>query len=620
MESWPAPSLWSGSVTGNYSGQQKNVPELTPRIQPIELRCQAGYAAGFARHLEDLAMYEELNAAWEELTAPGQMFEVTTVEVRGNPTRVFVHAPPSLRDLWLMSAGHGDKDYLVYDGERCSYTQAHEYVASIANWLGVQGVGQHDRVAIAMRNYPEWMLAYWAVTAMGAVAVGMNAWWVPQEMQFGLEDSAPKVLICDQERLLRLQEIRHHFPALKVVAVRLADPVPEDVVDWVEVINAEPALPEVTIDPDDDACIFYTSGTTGHPKGARLTHRGCVNNVMNLAFINMVQPMALARVHGKQGDASPPEAPSALIATPLFHVTANNCVAQATTLAGGKLVHMYRWDAGEALRLIEEERITTFSAVPMMSREMLMHPDFATRDTSSLKAVGGGGAAVQPDLVEKLETTMENARPSTGYGMTETCGIISAVGAEFFIDKPASAGRPMPTLEAKIVDAHGNALQPHEVGELWVRGAPVIKGYLNRPEATAEAITDGWLHTGDLGYLDEDGFIFLVDRAKDMVLRGGENVYCAEVENAMFNHPSVAECVAFAVPDERLGEEVGAALFLRAGAPLAADELRDYLRQHLAAYKIPRYIWFVDAPLPRNANGKFVKRDIKEKLAVEQAG
>lgn len=564
-------------------------------------------------------MYQELKQAWAELTAPGQMFEITTVEVQGVPVRAFALAPPTLRDVWLMAAGHGDKDYLVFGEERCTYAEAQAYTASIANWLSQQGVGPGDRVAIAMRNYPEWMLAYWAVVSMGAVVVGMNAWWVAHEMHFGLEDSSPRVLICDRERLQRFEEIRDDFPGLIVTAVRLEDDAPAGVIDWVEVINSPAEMPQAAIDPDDDACIFYTSGTTGRPKGAQLTHRGCVNNIMNLVFANTVQPMALARARGEQPAAAEPPKVSSLVATPLFHVTANNCVAHVTTLAGGKLVHMYKWDAAEALRLIEQEKITTFSAVPMMAREVMMHPDFAGTDTSSLQSIGGGGAAMQPDLVKKVGEHLENTQPGTGYGMTETCGIISALSSEFFKDRPTSCGPAMPTFESKCVNEQGDTLPPGEVGELWVRGAPVIKGYLNRPEATAETITDGWLHTGDVAYLDEDGFIYLVDRAKDMVLRGGENVYCAEVENALFSHPGVAEAVAFAVPDERLGEEVGAAIYPAPGVAVDAAGLREHCKNLLAPYKIPRYIWFVDEPLPRNANGKFVKREIRDKMDVSEA-
>jgi long-chain acyl-CoA synthetase len=563
-------------------------------------------------------VYDELRQVWQEMTAPGGPFEIRTEQVLGRPLRTYAGAPPSLREVWLASAGYGDRDYLVYEDERRSFTQAHAEVAAIAAWLTERGVTSGDRVAIAMRNYPEWMMVYWAAVSIGAAVVGMNAWWVGSEMAYGLEDSRPKVLVVDKERLAHWAEIRGQAPPMDVVAVRVEGELPEGVLPFEAMTRDGGAMPDVTVDPDQDASVFYTSGTTGRPKGAQLTHRGCVSNLMSLAFWNTVQTEAAKRA-GKPGvKPTEPGTLAALVVTPLFHVTANNCLAQITTLGGGTLVHMYKWDAGEALRLIERERITNFSGVPTMARELIAHPDFATRDTSSLKALGGGGAQLQPDLVEKIEKAGP-ARPATGYGMTETCGIITANSAEFFIDKPASVGPAMPCFEVQCVDAAGNVVGPGEVGELWVRGAQVIRGYLNRPEATDEAITDGWLHTGDVARIDEDGFIFIVDRAKDMLLRGGENVYCAEVEAAIFDHDAVAECAVFGVPDDRLGEEVGAAIVLAEGASVSADELREHLSERLAKYKIPRFVWFLDEALPRNASGKFLKRELRDTLKREDA-
>jgi long-chain acyl-CoA synthetase len=310
---------------------------------------------------------------------------------------------------------------------------------------------------------------------------------------------------------------------------------------------------------------------------------------------------------------------SALVTTPLFHVTANNCLSHGATLNGGKLVHMYKWDAGEALKLIEQEKVTNLTGVPVMSREIITHPDFDKYDTSSLASVGGGGAQLNPDLVSKIDEAVATARPNTGYGMTETCGIITSISADFFIDKPESCGPAMPNFDAKCVDGDGNAVAQGEVGELWVKGAPVIRGYLNRPEATAESITDGWLHTGDVARIDEHGFIFIVDRVKDMVLRGGENVYCAEVESAIYEHPAVAECTVFGVPDTRLGEEVGVAIFCKEGEPVSADTIRNHCHERISSHKVPRYIWFMNEALPRNANGKFLKRELRKTLDVEQA-
>ena len=561
--------------------------------------------------------YKELKQAWAELTAPGAPFEVESITVRGIDLRSYKNAPPNVRALWQSTAAFGDRDYLVYEGERLTYGQAHAQTASIAAWLFEHGVTPGDRVAIAMRNYPEWMLIYWACVSVGVAVVGMNAWWVPEEMEYGLKDSTPKVLFVDPERLARIAERPTMTDGITVVGVRAAD-LPAGVIPWSAVIAHGGDLPQIDVDPDADACIFYTSGTTGFPKGAQLTHRGCIANLMNMMFSGQVQGLATQRATGVEPPAAPP-IPVALITTPLFHVTANNCGAYLVTAAGGKLVLTYRWDAGDALKLIEREKVTAMSGVPVMSRELLAHPDFDKHDLSTLATLGGGGAQLQPDLVHKIDSQVKTARPNTGYGMTETCGIITSVAADFFVDKPESVGPAMPTFEAKCVDDNGHAVPPGEVGELWVKGAPVIKGYLNRPEATAESITDGWLHTGDVARVDDDGFIFIVDRKKDMVLRGGENVYCAEVESCIHRHPAVAECCAFGVPDTRLGEEVGIAVVLRPGHDLTADALRGHCAAILSKHKIPRYIWFLNEAIPRNASGKFLKRHLRETLQVSAA-
>ena len=561
--------------------------------------------------------YRELKQAWSELTAPGAPFEIVEIPVRGNNIRMYKNAPPSVRELWLSTAAYGDRDYLVYENDRLTYAQAHAQVNAIAAWLFAQGVQPGDRVAIAMRNYPEWMLLYWACLSIGVAAVGMNAWWVTDEMEYAIKDSAPKVIFADVERLARILERPAMAQGAKLVAVRTD--APAGVIPYADVIAGGGAMPQVSVDPDADACIFYTSGTTGNPKGAQLTHRGCIANLMNMGFSGQVQALAVAKATGVVPNPEDAPIPAALITTPLFHVTANNCGAYAVTAGGGKLVLMYRWDAGEALRLIAKEKITAMSGVPTMAREVINHPDFAKTDTSSLLTLGGGGAQLPPDLVAKIDGAVKTARPNTGYGMTETCGIITAVSADFFVDKPDSCGPAMPAFEAKCVDDDGNAVPAGQVGELWVKGAPVIKGYINRPEATAESITDGWLHTGDVARIDEDGFIFIVDRKKDMVLRGGENVYCAEVEAGIFRHPAVAEVTVFGVPDERLGEEVGAAVLLRPGAMVSPEELREHLIGLMAKHKVPRYLWFMNDPLPRNASGKFLKRQLRETLNPEKA-
>ena len=435
--------------------------------------------------------------------------------------------------------------------------------------------------------------------------MGMNAWWVSEEMRYGLSDAQPKVLICDQERFARFDHIRHEFSALRAVVVRATEVV--DAVLWQDIANTRTVMPEVDIRPDDDACILYTSGTTGEPKGAQLTHRSCAANIMNTAFIRIVQSKALSYFKAKALGDNKYVPPVCLIATPLFHVTANNCIAHITTYSGGKLVLMHKWNAARALQLIESEKVTTFNAVPTMSRELIEHTDFAQRDTTSLKIIGGGGAALQPDLVNKLDRRAQNASPNTGYGLTETSGQAAGLASIFLVNKPASVGPVAPCLQVQCVDVNGKAVEPGQIGEITLKGATIIKGYLNKPEATQKAIIDGWFYTGDLGYLDEDGFIFVVDRKKDMVLRGGENIYCAEVENTIFAYDGVQECVAFAVADERLGEEVGAVVVVEPASAVNPAELRKHCAEHLAPYKIPRYMWVQTQPLPRNANGKISK-------------
>lgn len=562
--------------------------------------------------------YAELRQVRSELTGPGGDFEIVEADILGQRIRTYKNAVPSLREFWLSTARFSDRTYLVYEDERLTYADVHARANAFAAWLRKQGVIQGDRVAIAMRNYPEWLIAYWACVSSGITVVGMNAWWVADEMLYALEDAAPKVLILDAERLARLQELHAGSCTARPVGVRLPE-VPGDVVPWSEAVAAPAEMPEAVIDPDSDACIFYTSGTTGFPKGAQLTHRGCVANIEGMAFNAAAMALTLERATGLVPPASP-FVPVILIATPLFHVSANNCGAHLATTSGGTIVLMYRWDADEALRLIEREKVTGSSCVPAMSRELINHPDLARTDTSSLISLGGGGAQLPPDLVHRIDGELETSRAASGYGMTEVCGVISLISGDFFADRSDSAGPALPNLETKCVDDDGKFVPPGEPGELWVRGSSVIKGYINRPEATAEAITDGWLHTGDVARIDEDGFIYIVDRKKDLVIRGGENVSCTEVEAGIYRHTAVAECSVFSVPDKRLGEEVGAAIVLRDGTQLDAEALQAHCAEHMARHKVPRYVWFMAEPLPRNASGKFLRRELQARFTKELEG
>jgi long-chain acyl-CoA synthetase len=578
---------------------------------------------------------EHYDAAWSELLAPGSAFAMEDTVVRGVPMRVYPAAPANMRVLWELARLRGDKPYIVFEDERFTYAEIDAQVRALAHYLrDAHGVGSGDRVAVSMRNYPEWVVSYWAVVSLGAALVGMNAWWTAPEMAYGLTDSRPKVLIVDGERaplaldaIAQDQSVGHQRVHLVVVRSDLALPDHANYwADyWADVVNpaaAPDTLPDATIDPDDDVTIFYTSGTTGFPKGAKLTHRGSVHNVMNIAFMASAVALAEAKAVAAGDKPAPPDAGQpappvvAMVPTPLFHVTANNCILQPATLVGGSVVFMRRWDAARALELIERERVTSFSGVPTMSRDLLSHRDWATRDTSSLKGLGGGGAAILPDLVDKIDKSLEGGAPATGYGLTETTGIVTASSATMFLRKPASCGRPVPVVDVKLVDELGDDIEPtaDALGQLCVRGPIVVKGYLNRPEATADAIRDGWFNTGDIARIDDEGYVFIVDRAKDVVLRGGENVYCSEVETAIYEHPAVAEAAVFGIPDERLGETVATAIVLHAGAALDEAELGQFLAERIAKFKIPSRVWFRDEPLPVNASGKFMKRELRDEL------
>ena len=565
------------------------------------------------------ALIGGFNRAYEELTSPGSPFGWTRQDVRGVPTRVYDSAPAHMRLIWEMAAAGGDAEYLVYGNERHSYAEAAAGVRSLAHHLREEhGVGRGDRVAIAMRNYPEWVLSYWAIVSVGAAAVAMNSWWTGAELEFALEDSSPALVILDGERLERLAAGSGRLP---LIVTRHDDAVPATAVRWDNVVDAAGApdeLPAATIDPDDDICIFYTSGTTGPPKGAQTTHRGSVHNLLNLSFIKVCGDSARARRTAERGLPAQPEDPgptTALLPVPLFHVTGCTCILHPVTATAGRLILMHHWDAAEALRIIERERVTSFTGVPTMSRELLRHPAWGRTDTSSLRSMGGGGAALQPDLVTRIDNSLPAGQPATGYGLTETTGIATAATSEYYVAKPASVGPVVPCMEAKVIDADGQRSAPGQRGELLLRGPNVIKGYLNNPDATASAIVDGWFRTGDIAEIDADGWIHIKDRAKDVVIRGGENVHCAEVESVLHELDEVAEVAVFGVPDDRLGEEVAAAVVTGPGAELTESDLTAHLTGRLARFKHPRHVWFLDEPLPRNANGKFLKRELRERLA-----
>ena len=555
----------------------------------------------------------EVHAA---LTAPGALFEIGEEVIRGVPTRVWKQAAPSLPAVLESSRARGDLPFLVYEDERLSFDEHYRAAATLARVLIERyGVAKGDRVAIAMRNFPEWSIAFWAATAAGAVVVPLNAWWTGPELEYGLEDSGSRVVFVDGERLGRLEP---HLPALGLAGTVVARapgsaPGVERFEDVLGDVPADARLPEVELDTDDDATIFYTSGTTGRSKGALGTHRNICSNLLSLVFSSARAAMR-AGTQGADGPAPDRSQNAYLLSVPFFHATGCHSVLVANLAYGGKIVVMHRWDPERALELIERERVTTFGGVPAMVWQVLESPSFATRDVSSVKSIGYGGAPAPPELVRRIEAMFPGRTPSNGYGLTETSSITTMNAGVDYLARPDSVGVPVPVCEVKVVDEEGATLPVGEVGELWIKGPNVVKGYWNKPEATAASFSDGWLHSGDVARLDEEGFVYIVDRAKDMVIRGGENVYCAEVESALFEHTAVTDAAVFGVPHHVLGEEVAAVVRLKDGASATADELRRHVGERLAAFKVPAHVYFREQELPRNPAGKVLKRELRDEL------
>jgi long-chain acyl-CoA synthetase len=550
------------------------------------------------------------------LTAPGAPFEMEERVIRGIPTRVWKNAPPSLRAVFEASRGHGDLPFLVYEEERLSYAEHYRRSAALARALaGRFGIAKGDRVAIAMRNFPEWSIAFWAAAAAGAIVVPLNAWMTGSELEYCLADSGTRVLVADEERLERLRPHLPQLPLEAVLVARAARALPAGAIRLEDMLGQEGALPEVTIDPEDDATIFYTSGTTGKPKGALGTHRNICTNLLSIAF-------ARARTLLRRGEPlpAPGTAPktATLLSVPFFHVTGCHSVLCAVLHGGNKLVLMHRWEPERAMQLIERERISSFGGVPSMAWQVLEHPAFGRYDLSSVESISYGGAPAAPELVARIKEKFPKVMPGNGYGLTETSSVTSQNAAEDYERKPESAGLVIPVCDVRVVDAAGKDVARGEIGELWVKGPNVVKGYWNKPEATAASFSEGWLRTGDLVRQDEEGFLYILDRAKDMLIRGGENVYCVEVEDALYSHPAVMDAAVIGIPHRVLGEEVGAVVQVTPGARVGEADLRRHVGERLAAFKVPVRILLRDAPLPRNANGKILKRELRSAFAGEE--
>lgn len=538
--------------------------------------------------------------ALARLTGPGEPYELVEVAALGRRCRVFRQAPASLRELYESTAS--DAPFLVYENERLTFAETWGCALRLASWLTREaGVMPGDRVAIAMRNYPEWMIAFEAITALGAVAVALNALWTARELAFGLTDSGARVLIADAERLERWREAGGE--GVRLVGVRL-DAAAPGVTSWATIMSAGdppepmPGAPQA----DDDATILYTSGSTGRPKGVVSTHR----NILS-ALLSWELDIRVSELLGVASTAPPLAQPAALLAIPLFHVTGLHAVFLSSFRAQRRLVSMYRWDPAVAAQLIVREQISQINAPSAVTADLLEHARRAGVDLPSLRLVGGGGAARAPEQVRAIPQVFPTALPATGWGMTETNAIGAGIRGRDYLEHPGSVGHAAAVLDLRV--SHDGE-DPHAPGELLVRGASVMRGYWQRPDADAEIFDGEWLRTGDIARIDADGYVWIVDRSKDLIIRGGENIACATVEAALLEHPAILEAAVFAVPDPRLGETVGAALHV--GAALCADELGRFLDGRLARFQTPAHLWVHSGPLPRTASGKLFKHAIRD--------
>ncbi|WP_418889399.1 class I adenylate-forming enzyme family protein [Parasphingorhabdus flavimaris] len=548
------------------------------------------------------------------LCAPGEPFEMEMVDIEGVATRVWKNAHPSLTALAEHARGHGDSEFLIFEDERVTYANWYRAVAALAVELQNIGVTKGDRVSLAMRNLPEWPVIFFAAASIGAIVVPLNAWWTDQELVFGLENSQTSVLLCDAERWDRISPHLAELPDLKHVIVARSQSELATAARPLEAIIGRPNdygnlpdqdLPAVDIAPDDAATIFYTSGTTGQPKGALGSHRNLTTNAISSGYAGTVAAL-------RRGNELPePTVRVGLTVIPMFHCTACSATMMPTVHGGHKMIFLHKWDTVKAMEIIEREKVNATGGVPFIAWQLIEHPDRTNYDLSSIDSISYGGAPSAPELARKIYEVF-GALPGNGWGMTETTATVTGHSAEDYLNRPTSCGPPVAAADLKVMSEDGSTEMPiGEVGELWARGPMVVKGYWRRPDATAETFVDGWVRTGDLARLDDEGFCYIVDRAKDMIIRGGENIYSSEVENVLYDHPAVMDAALVGIDHKMLGEEPAAIVQLVPGQKASEAELQAWVRERLANFKVPVKILFRTDSLPRNANGKILKKDLK---------
>jgi long-chain acyl-CoA synthetase len=548
------------------------------------------------------------------LTGPGAPFEVVVENVGGRPTRNWKNRERSIREKIANAGLRGDLECMVHGERRLSYRDFARLCFGAAGRLaGDHGLAKGDRVAVLAYNSPDWLIALFGAVSAGGIGVGLNGWWATEEIEYGLTDSGSRYLVVDERLWPRVAPLAGRLPALETIFYIGAEP-PRGTVPVAELLVPADAAPSVPIDEDDPFVILYTSGTTGRSKGCITTHRGTIAQVIGIVFSGI----AGALMGGAQPLAQGSGQLASLLTSPLFHVGGLHSGVCTALTAGAKLVFGEgRFDAEQVMALIQRERITTWAAIPTMLHRVVHHPKIGEYDLASLRSISFGGAPTPPETIERAREVLP-VEPSfaNAYGLTETHGVATLNGGKELLDRKTSVGRPIPVLELVIVDERGKPVPDGELGELRFRGATVTPGYWNRPDATAEAVRDGWLYTGDLGYRDPEGFFFVVDRAKDMILRGGENVYCVEIENCLADHPEIDEAAIVGVPDPELGERVKAVVRRVPGSRLSAEAARAHVAAHLASFKVPEVVEFIDEPLPRNPAGKILKNLLRGTGAV----
>ena len=540
------------------------------------------------------------------VTSEKAPWELQEVEVKGATQKWFVNGPQSLRQLYEDNLS--DEPFYAYEDECYTFQEVYRMAASLAQQLQSRyGVKHGDRVAIAMRNYPEWPIALEAITSIGAIAVAINAWWQPEEIDYAFKLTGVTVVIADQERIER---ISHIAPASTphIIAVRAA---PSDSTTPIDTLtSSNDPMPSVGIHPDDDAVILFTSGSTGHPKGSVSTHRNILAALLSWE-VDFVTHFIMENGEFDQekiGSAAKSQS-TALLAMPLFHVNGLHAVLLSAFRTQRKIVSMYKWDAATAADIIDNEGISTFVGTPAMTGDLVEYAKRSHRNLESLRSTGGGGSARATSQVKDIGQSLKNAAPFTGWGMTETNSIGTGIYGADYLKNPNSSGMCSAVLEVSTIDEQGNFLPPGDRGELVVRGTSVIHGYWNQPQANKESFVGEWFRTGDVAYIN-DGHLYVVDRIKQLIIRGGENIGCGEVEDALLDHPDVIEASVYGVPDERLGETVAATLYISADAKNVA--ISDYLQSKLAKFKVPEYLKLCTEQLPRIASGKIDKRRLRQ--------